>query len=223
MREWIVAHDDRWSFILLYVGLAVVLSLWISLFWLVALVVVHFLFECVRQRAAGASGAAVSTLALWEVKLDIALVLMALAMALYMDVVLGVLGLQAVARAGAATQAGMRTGTRVLAWQRAIRGVALSVDDAAQVGRVLVRGERGAGGAAAAVAAEPMAAVEAEVERVRLEPSAGWSGRWGAGDRLALGLGAACIALIVLAPALTGATTAEAVNTLATELRPFPH
>jgi hypothetical protein len=38
MYAWILQHDDRWSFIALYVSLAVVLSMWISLFWLVALV-----------------------------------------------------------------------------------------------------------------------------------------------------------------------------------------
>lgn len=232
MYAWILQHDDRWSFIALYVSLAVVLSLWISLFWLVALVAVHFAFECVRQGAAGARGAEVLTLAGWEVKLDVALVFFALALSLYMDVVLGVLGLQAAARAGAAANASLRAGGRVLAWERAIRGVLLSADDAAQVGRVFAR-RRGNGDDAEGGVATLLAETETVAPTVApsygpadappvLLPATGWRGDWGVGDRIAVGLTVVCLALIVAAPSLTGGTFADALAAMAGELHPFP-
>lgn len=49
--DWVIRHDDSWLFTVLHIGLAVVLSIWIGLFWLVAVVVVHFAFEIVRQRS----------------------------------------------------------------------------------------------------------------------------------------------------------------------------
>lgn len=128
IRRWIIDHDDSWLFIIAYIGLAVVLSIWISLFWLVAVVAVHLAFEVVRQKATHEQWTTIISQALWELKLDIALVLFALVVSLYMEVVLGVVGLQGVARAGAATQAGLRGGARFAAWQRIIRGVLLSVD-----------------------------------------------------------------------------------------------
>ena len=50
LRDWVLNHDDSWIFIILYVGLAVVLSLWISLFWLLVVVAGHFVLEWIRQR-----------------------------------------------------------------------------------------------------------------------------------------------------------------------------
>jgi hypothetical protein len=239
MYAWILQHDDRWSFIALYVTLAVVLSLWISLFWLVALVAVHYGFECVRQAAAGARGTEVVSLAFWEVKLDIALVLFALALSLYMNVVLGVLGLQAAARAGAAANASLRAGGRVLAWERAIRGVLLSADDAAQVARVGLRrgslgqqaageeptsdGGTGSAGVAVAERATTVVATESGATgRPPIERSPGWRGEWGIGDRIAIGLGFICLLLMVAAPALTDHTVGGALATLLVELHPFP-
>jgi hypothetical protein len=242
--HWILQHDDRWSFIALYVALAVVLSMWISLFWLVALVGVHFAFECVRQSAAGARGRDIASLAAWEVKLDVALVLFALALSVYMEVALGLLGLQAVARAGAAANASVRAGTRVLAWERAIRGVLLSADDAAQVARVVARRSNGGarsgeqtengGGVATATAVRPGPA-DSRMHTPAIEPSradapampaiersSGWRGAWGTADRVAVGLAVACIALVMAAPVLTGTSYVEAFSVMVAELHPFP-
>lgn len=206
IRNWILNHDESWLFIIGYIGLAVVLSIWISLFWLVAVVAVHFVFELLRQQQLRTSPAAVILETLWELKLDMALVLFALVISLYMEVVLGVVGLQSAARAGAATQASLRGGARFAAWQRIIRGVLLSVDDAAQVVRVA-----GGGGD------------EAEPEEE--EPASmwgGWAGRWGKVDWISISLGLASLALIFLAPFLTHHTFDSAWLTLAAELHPWP-
>ncbi len=45
LRRWLVMHDDQWTFIVPYIGLAVLLSALISLFWLVVVVAVHFALE----------------------------------------------------------------------------------------------------------------------------------------------------------------------------------
>lgn len=80
-RRWILEHDDSWVFTGLYVGLAVVLSIWISLFWLVAVVAGHVALEWVRQRHYDPEPAGVPARIAWELKLDFGLVLFALALA----------------------------------------------------------------------------------------------------------------------------------------------
>lgn len=139
MVRWIVNHDQSWLFVILYVGLAVVLSVWVSLFWLLFLAGAHFALEWVRHTLLrGEHGVTVPLNALWEVKLDLALVLAAVALALYMDVIFGVLGLQSAARAGAALRAGGKLAPRVAGWERLIRGFFLTLDDLANVGRAFV-------------------------------------------------------------------------------------
>jgi hypothetical protein len=210
IRRWIINHDDSWLFIISYIGLAVVLSIWISLFWLVAVVAVHFAFEIVRQKATYHQWTTIISQALWELKLDIALVLFALVVSLYMEVVLGVVGLQGAARAGAAAQASLRGGARFAAWQRIIRGVLLSVDDAAQVARVAAGKGNGAADEAEETAVTPTS------------PGGSWIGLWGRGDRIAIGLGIVCLLLLVLSPYLTDHTFHSAFVTLAAELHPYP-
>lgn len=173
MRDFIAHHDERWLFVIIYVGLAVVLSVMLSLFWLVAVAGLHLGLEYLRQSERFRTSGDILAHAVWEIRLDLALVLLALAMALYMDVVLGVLGLQSAARATAAARAGARV-TRIAAWQRNIRAFVLMADDVFRVGqaalsRMLRRepdavpasvtaddgsgGSRAAGGAASAGAA----------------------------------------------------------------------
>jgi hypothetical protein len=100
----------------------------LSLFWLVAVAALHYCLEYLRQAQYHASRRDIATHALWEIKLDLALVLLALAMSLYMDVVLGVLGLQSAARAASVTRL-----ARFAAWQRNIRAFILLADDVARV------------------------------------------------------------------------------------------
>jgi hypothetical protein len=128
IREFITHHDERWLFVVIYITLAVVLSIVLSLFWLVAVAVLHFGLEYLRQGQYRQGVAEVVSHAVWEIKLDIALVVLALAMSLYMNVVLGILGLQSAARAAAATRV-----VRFAAWERNIRAIILLSDDVARV------------------------------------------------------------------------------------------
>lgn len=209
LRQWIIEHDDKWLFIVSYIALAVILSVVISLFWLIVVVGVHFVLELMRQRylaelRAEAPGPLLLLLrALWELKLDIGLIIFALALALYMEVVLGVVGLGAAARGTA--MAGTRVATRFGVIQQALRAFLLSVDDLAQVARVIAQRRRGHTGD------------EVEADNIgdgRISPSRG--------DYLILGFTAICALLIVLAPALTDQTVDEVLAQIGEELNPFP-
>jgi len=212
-HDWIVEHDNSKLFLVLYVGLAVVLSIWISLFWLVAVVAVHLGFELIRQARHQTGVREMVQEALWEVKLDIALVLFALVLALYMELVLGVVGLHGAARIGAAS----RAATRFAGWERAIRGVLLSLDDAAQVVRATVMKRHRSGTAAVELAAAPE-----RVPPVAAPQWGSWAGGYGAGAWISIGLGVACLGLLFAAPWLTPHTADTALATLAAELRPLP-
>jgi hypothetical protein len=212
--NWIVEHDDSKLFIVLYIGLAVVLSIWISLFWLVAVVAVHGAFELVRQSHHHRGGGRIALEAAWELKLDVALVLLALVLALYMEMVLGVVGLQGAARLGAAS----RAAPRIAGWERTLRGLLLSVDDAAQVARAAsVRNRAREVGEAAVIAT----AVESPSGASRSRWGS-WGAPYGIGAWISLGLGVIGGVLILVAPWFTPHTAASAIATLAAELRPFP-
>jgi hypothetical protein len=216
LRTWIQTHDESWLFIVSYIGLAVVLSIWISLFWLVAVVAAHFVLELLRQRHLRGGRLLPAVESLWELKLDVALVLFALVLSLYMDVVLGLVGLQAAARMGGAA----RVATRFAGWERTLRGIVLSADDAVQVARVVslrrgggvqeVEVEVGAGGLAVAGPGRPAGSWGRWVEP------------WGRGDWIAMGVGGTCLLLLVLSPLLTDHTPATALLRLRDELRMFP-
>lgn len=240
-RTWIIEHDDSWIFITLYIGLAVVLSISISLFWLVVVVAAHFILEWLRQRHIREAG--VLPEVLWELKLDIALVLFALTLTLYLDVVFGILGLQAAGRVGAVARVGVRSGGHFAAWERTLRGLLLSIDDMLKIARVVITRRDTIRSAVVTVIGSRMGAqVEVRASEVQVEletrvgepaartpdaekamgPWGSWAGPWSRGDWIALGLAVACLTLIALAPWLTDHDYASAFAIMAKELRPFP-
>jgi hypothetical protein len=213
IHAWILEHDDSKLFMVLYIGLAVVLSIAIGLFWLVVVVAVHFGFELIRQRNQHKNWLRVFAEAFWELKLDIALVLFAFVISLYMDIVLGAAGLGGASRLGAAAA---RSGARFAAWQRIIRGVLLTVDDAAQVVRAVSVARKG----------KDKDSLAEDITQPETAPSfslwGSWRGQWGRGDWVAIVLGAVFIALLALTPLLTEHTYSSALAVLADELHPFP-
>jgi hypothetical protein len=209
-EEWVINHDESWLFVGLYVGLAVVLSIWISLFWLVVVVAIHAGFEWVRQRRLRQGFRPRLLETLWEVKLDIALVLFALALSLYMEVILGIVGLHAASRAGAAT---LRGGARFAAWEQVIRGFFLTVDDAAQVARAL---------AAKSNPDEELSEAEAEVLVTPASWWGSWAAEWGKGDWIAIGMTVICVVMMLLATTLTDHSWSTVAVTLLEELHPYP-
>lgn len=196
LRRWWIEHDDQLPFTLAYLGLALVLSLAIGLFWLVAVVALHAALEywaLGRQRHGARLGRV-----LWHVKLDIALVLFALCLAVYMDLLFGIAGLAPAARAG------MQAGSRFLAWQKGIRGLLLSLDDAALLARSLAGRKDG------------------DTERAVPSGPPPWREPWTVGDRISLGLGAGFAALLLAAPWLSGHDTTALLQLIGAELHPFP-
>lgn len=216
-------HDERWSFVLLYLGLAVGLSVFVSLFWLLVVAGLHFGLECGRQAHYREGRAEIAGHALWEVKLDIGLVLLALTLVLYIDVVLGLLGLQSAARAGAVTRAGARIGSRAAAWERNIRTFLLTVDEMARLAYAAVMVRKGERGLATKPppAETPGPAEEVDSASSAAEPSPGWRGRWGMADRIGLLLVVAGVLLLLAAPLLTPHDWRTAFIAIATELSPF--
>jgi hypothetical protein len=210
LRAWLRDHDDKWPFVVLYLAASIVLSIMISLFWLLVVIAVHFAFECVRQAHYRGGRRNVLLHALWEVKLDIGLAGLAFAVALYVDVVLGALGLQSAARVASAT----RIGARAAAWERNVRTMLLTADEVTRVGHAAyvigTRRRRGADSDAIAVGPAPAAALPA------------WRQRWGWGDRIGVALVGSAAGLIVLAPLLTPHDVAAAAALILEQLRPFP-
>lgn len=197
IRRWLRKHDDQWGFTLVYITLAVVLSMAISLFWLVAVVAAHAMLEYWSLGRQGVHRHRLGWV-VWHVKLDIALVLFALWLGLYIEVLFGIAGLSAAARATA------QTGARFLAWQRAVRGVLLTLDDAAVVAKS-VMGRNGSD--------TPPA------NRRRIPP---WRCRWGVGDHISIAMGVLFAVLILLAPVLTDHDPVSALQVMATDLHPWP-
>jgi hypothetical protein len=221
--RWVRNHDESWLFVAVYIGFAVVLSVMLSLFWLVAMVAIHFAFEVIRQSREYDRWPKVLSMASWEVRLDVALVLLAFAVSLYMDAVMGIVGLQSAGRAAMATQAASRVGTRAVAWQRAVRAVVLGFDDVANAIRAVFMRKKG--GEPAAVEAVPSEPAAAEVARPAPAGSArvpGWGQKWSGWDHLTMALGAGCVAAMIAAPGFTGSTYGEAAQSLREELHPFP-
>lgn len=134
MKDWIYHHDDRWSFIVLYVGGAIVLSNIASLFWVAALMVAHFALEYVRNSMLRTPMPIAHSL--WEIKLDFGLVLFALVIVLYVDVVFAALGIGQAARAAQAVK-GAQMATRFSVIQRSLRVFFLVLDDFAKVALTL--------------------------------------------------------------------------------------
>jgi hypothetical protein len=212
IRRFILEHDDRRLFTVLYIGLAVVLSIWISLFWLIAVVAVHFAFELFCHRHRGQSWSTCALGALWEIKLDVALVAFALVLGVYMDVMLGVVGLSGAGRVAASAG---RVAGRFAVWERVLRGFLLSVDDAAQVGRAIVKARKGR-----RLASQPPIVEEvSSADDVWTPP---WRGPWGLGDRLTLGFGVACVVLVIAAPVISHHDLPEVLAILADDLDPWP-
>lgn len=99
IRRWIIDHDDSRLFLIGYVVLSIVLTLRVSLFWLVAMVALHFVFECIKKQYDGAGRPArVVAWAAWDVKLDLLLIVIALVLAVYTSVTIGVAGLSGASR-----------------------------------------------------------------------------------------------------------------------------
>jgi hypothetical protein len=198
--RWCDDHDERNSFVFTYIALSVVLSLVAGLFWLGVLVGVHFTLELYRNRSLTTRSRLAH--ATFGVKLDVTLVLMALALSLYADLLFAALGLRAVPRAGSAVG---RLSGRLPSLRRIVRAALLVTDEIVRV-------------AAYFAASRGIAATgNSKVWR----PHSPWAERWSPGTRLVMALGTIALFLLVAAPWLSGHGIEGTLSTLAHELSPF--
>jgi hypothetical protein len=200
--QWCDDHDERNSFVFSYILLSVVLSLMAGLFWLGVLVGVHFALELYRnRRLAVRSRLAHAT---FGIKLDVTLVLLALALSLYADLLFAALGLRAVPRAGSAVG---RFSGRIPSLRRIMRAALLVTDEVVRVAAFFAasRGIAAAGSKRAPV----------------WRPHSPWAERWSMGTRLVMALGTIALFLLIAAPWLSGNGVQETLNILGHELSPF--
>ncbi len=220
--HWIIQHDDSKIFVVLYIALAVTLSIFISLFWLVFVVGVHFIFEWLRQRHLLPDGGfQIFARVLWELKLDIALILFAFVVTVYMEFILGVAGLSAASRLGQAGKIGLKGGTKFAGWQRAIRGFLLSVDDAAQVLRSM-SGVKKSGASNNPNNPEAKHISQLVDGHEKICRWGGWQAEWSCWDRISLAFAVLCFLLLGIAPWVTEHTFFTVLHAISLELRPFP-
>jgi hypothetical protein len=198
IKTWIINHDDKKLFVVAYISLAVILSIWLGLFWLCVVVGVHYLFEVFIQLDQRQSLSQALAVGLWEIKLDIFLIIMALLVSIYIDVILGAAGLSAGARTAATA------GARFAGWQRLIRVILLSVDDLAQAIRGFLPKSK-----------NKSPSDEADTSSVA-EPARLLS----KGDYASLTFGFICIFFLFAAPLFTEYTLGEVLAIVVNDLRP---
>lgn len=220
IHAWIVNHDDSRLFIVAYIGLAVVLSAFVSLFWLVVVVGLHLCFEYTALRHAADEHQSVWKTAIWELRLDFALIAFAMVIALYMEFAIGVAGLRLAPRLGRAVTVGSRGTARFAVWSRMLRAVFLSLDDALQVLRAVVlrRGKK-------TQKAKPPAPSDESVQKASKtggQEPANTPPRWTRGDYLIGAFFAVSVVLLLLTPFLTEHTLESAFDTILTEMHPWP-
>lgn len=209
--HWIKDHDERWSFILLYVGGSVFLSIFLNLFWVVLLMALNLSLKVVRNLLIKLPMPLAH--ALWQIKLDVALIMLSLLFILYGDQLFAALGLAQVTRTGQVVR-GAQMATRAGAIQRGIRVLMMTMDDMTRIARILIKSFFRPQGSR-------VTSTGHELEEAFME-DAGDTTPWKnpeRGDVFSLAFGGLCILLIVMSPVLThksitdiGAQLFKAVN-----------
>lgn len=208
IHDWIIEHDDRMSFTLVYVTAAVMLSIFMNLFWVAALMLGHLGLEITRHKILDHRYPLLQ--ALWDVKLDIALVLFALVVVLYSEMIFGLLGLGQATRASRAVT-GVKLLTRVTIIERAVKVFFLTVDDLSRVTHLLIKSLRRK---RPVILDTPLHLQEHEEHLP--------DGKISAGDIFALAFGAICIVLIIASAFILPNGLVESLSIIFTELHPFP-
>ncbi len=201
-KNFIKNHDESWVFICLYIGLAVSLSMFISIFWLIAVAFFHGCIEWASLRMKGLRNGIFNKV-LWHLRVDIVLILFALWLGVYIDAIFGILGLGALVRSSA------QIGSRALAWQRTIRGVLLTLDDAIQFVKALAmkNGTKASKTHCHTGSKEAIYSDESSISKY---------------DIALISIGGILTASILLAPAMTSMTPYEVIEKLSNDLHPWP-
>lgn len=208
LRNWVREHDDRWSFVILYVGGAVALSLFTNLFWVMMLMAGNFILKIYRNYLVDKPLPVLTSL--WQVKLDISLIFFAIVIGLYAEHVFAALGLSQAARAGQAVR-GIQMATRFGIIERGLKVFLMTIDDQARLVNAVVKARR--------KKQDVEVPVEAIPEPEASEPSYPWR-KWGKGDVFTFAFGGVCITLILLSPWITGVSAEQAMDTILQQIAP---
>lgn len=231
LREWIINHDDKTAFTVLYIGLSLALSIVFGLFWLVLIVFCHWILEMISQSFKSTNFLLAFGNSLWEIKLDLALVFMALWLAVYLDFIFGIAGLGVAARSAAQiTNQTIRTSSRMASttgniakttvrfagWQRIIRSTLLSVDDVLQSVRGIFKAKSKTG--------KITKTQDQEFDQIagnqkKIKESL-WAGKWTLGDKASVLILIIFICLIMTAPWIIDKSFNEVTNIILEELTP---
>lgn len=209
LKDWIRDHDDRWSFVILYVGGAVALSVFMNLFWVVLLMTGNFCLKIYRNYLVEKPLPVLTSL--WQVKLDIGLIFFALVIGLYADHIFSALGLSQAARAGQAVK-GLQMVTRFGVIERGLKVFFMTIDDQARLVNAVVKARKRK---RSIVAVPEDALPEPEAH----EPSYPWKS-WGKGDVFSVSFGLVCFALILASPLILGVPAGEIVDSISGQLTP---
>lgn len=233
---WIINHDQSRAFNVLYISLAVILSVFVSLFWLVLIVGIHFVLEVIRQHH-HCSGCTKKVLgrSFWQLKLDFSFVAFSFVADAYMGILLGMAGLGNISRLRGFEQADISSGARLGGYERAVRGVVLSSDDIARTTSAAIGHRDNIKDDERNGASEDDRAKENYVPTPALPDSgqplvqpglastdADLQVRWSRRDYGTVAFGITCIVLLFLTPWLIGMTYGELLQIIIQDLRPFP-
>ncbi len=228
-----ISHDESRAFNVLYIVLAVVLSVFVSLFWLVVIVDFHFVLELARQhshcpdclrKAVGGS--------FWNLKLDMSFIAFSFAVSAYLGVLFGMAGLGGISRVGRVSQVGVRSGAGIGAYESAVRGIMLSVDDVARTTTTAIakRNDKKSDNVPEdnGVEEEWATAFRAHVPEERLIETetvvsdVDMPVKWTRNDYATIAFGGICVVLLFLTPVLIGLSYPELFQIIIQDLQPFP-
>jgi hypothetical protein len=209
MTDWINNHDEKLSFTVAYVGASVILSLFVSIFWLIPIVLVHGFLEWKKAKALNVNR---MRYVLLHLKLDIALIIFSLWLSVYIEASFGLLGIGSasrvasrgatVSRIAAGSRVAAKGGARILAWQNAIRGVLITLDDVAQLIRGVSRVKnRENGNSSSPLSSEKLTLL----------------------DYTIIGVSLLFILSLLFAPYLVGMEYSQVLEILKSELTPWPY
>jgi hypothetical protein len=229
--NWVLSHDEKIGFIFFYIGLSLILSLALGLFWLLLIVFLHWVLELVVHSYKSNNFFFALGNSFWEIKLDIGLVLMALWLAVYLDFIFGIAGLGVAARSVAqignhTLRSGSRlagtssniakTTVRFAGWQRIIRSSLLSLDDLVQIFRGIFKAKDKKADIKESTKSCSYPAEKNQDSAINL-----WVGKWTNGDIASTAIIVVFASLLLMAPQMIGIPFDEVLQILIEELRPF--
>jgi hypothetical protein len=217
-QVWIALHDHSLVFAALYVSLTILLSVFISYFWLAALIGVHIALEYLKKGYLRYPKGKVHIVwTLWDIKYDLALLCLATVLASYTGLSAGAAGAQSLSRIS-------RMNLLVRYWKDIVqffKSLGKPVVDTVFSARVVLF--RKADMQRARTLGIPLnLQVEREQASFEVPQALPWKLPLTKGDWFALGVIALNLSALIAAPWFTSHSYATLVNSLGAQFHPWP-